>query len=152
MEQNSETHLFDLQVDHQASAYLGETARWARFLAIVGFIFCAFFVLIAIFAGSLFAGAFGRLGGIGGMGAIGGVMLSFFYFALAVLCFFPCLYLYHFASKMQIALRNNVQEELNQSFRSLKSCYRFLGILMIILLGFYGLGIVGWIFAASFAR
>ena len=151
MEQNTESHLFDLQVDHNVSAYLGETARWAKFMAILGFIFCALFVLIALFAGTFIAASLGRMGGgAAGTGYLGG-MVSFIYIAFGLLYFFPCLYLYNFASKMQVALRNNDQNQLTQSFRNLKSCYRFVGILMIICLSLWALALIlGGIIGAAF--
>jgi hypothetical protein len=139
--------LFELHVDHNGSAYLKETARWAKFMAILGFVFCILYVLAALFAGSLIA-RLSSLGGTGmgasaGAGLIGGGILSVIYILGALLYFFPCLYTYNFAAKMQTALRNNDQEQLNLSFRNLKSCYRFMGILMIIALGFGILGVIG---------
>jgi len=141
MEQNTGTSLFELQVDNVASAYLKEAARWAKFLAILGFILCGFIVLIALFAGSIMATAFGTLGA-GRTGLIGGAGVSILYIAFSLLYFFPCLYLYNFASKMQVALRSNDQEFLNQSFKNLKSCYRFIGILMVVYLGLCALGLI----------
>ncbi len=147
MEPNTESSLFELQVDHQVTSYLGETARWAKFLAIIGFIFCGLIVLGALFAGSVLSGAFGRLGGMGGglSVLIGGV-----YAGLALLYFFPCLYLFNFASKMQVAIRSNDQVQLINSFRNLKSCYKFLGILMIVVLSFYALAIIVTMLGAAF--
>jgi hypothetical protein len=51
---------------------------------------------------------------------------------------------------MQVALRSNDQSQLNQSFRNLKACYRFMGILMIICLCIWGLGIIFAIIGAAF--
>jgi len=79
----------------------------------------------------------------GGMGAF----VSVFYILMALLYFFPCLYLFNFASKMQIALRNNDQDHLNESFKNLKSTFRFVGILTIVSLGLgllvFVLGMIG---------
>lgn len=143
MESTTES-LFELHVDHNGSAYLKETARWAKFMAILGFIFCAFYVLVALFAGSFMA-RLSTLGGGGaatGAGMIGGGLITVIYILIAVLYFFPCLYLYNFAAKMQTALRSNDQDQLNLSFRNLKSCYRYMGILMIIALGLIALGCI----------
>jgi len=136
-------------VDHLASAYLGETARWAKFLAIVGFIFCGLLALFALFAGSIFSAAMRGFGG-GGIAFGGGAVLTVVYLLLALLYFFPCLYLFRFASKMQVALGNNDQQQLSESFKNLKSCYRFMGILMIIILGFYALVLIVTIIGAAF--
>ena len=150
MESNVETSLFELQVDHEATVYLKEAARWAKFLAIIGFIFCGLFVLVALFAGSFIAGSYTSMGLGGRTGAMGGAFVSILYIAIALLYFFPCLYTFNFARKMQVALRSNDQSQLNQSFRNLKAGYRFLGILMIIGLCIWGLGIIFAIIGAAF--
>lgn len=139
MEQQT-SDLFDLQVDQQSHIYLSETARWSRFLSIVGFVMCALIVLVAIFAGSIFS-SFGSMFG-GAMGAMGGASLTIIYLLIAVLYFFPCLYLYRFSSNMKIALASHDQTLLNTSFKNLKSCFRYLGILTIIFLSLYALGIL----------
>lgn len=145
MDSNNQ-NLFDLQIDQPVTTYLGETAKWAKFLAIVGFVFCGIMAIIAVFAGSLMSTAFGSMGGDGGMS---GIFVTLLYLVIAALYFFPCLYLFHFANKMQRALRQNDQGSLTDSFRNLKSCYKFLGILMIIVLAFYAIALIVGLFAAA---
>jgi uncharacterized membrane protein (DUF485 family) len=68
------------------------------------------------------------------------------------LYFFPCLFLFRFASKMKHALAANDQAQLNTSFQNLKSLFRFVGILTIIFLAFYAIAIVfGLLGAAAFS-
>lgn len=148
MEQNT-SNLFELQIDHQSNAYLRETAKWAKFLAIVGFIGCALIILVGIFAGSVMATTFGELGG--GFGGGMGVVMAVIYILLALLAFFPYLYLYRFANQMQVALRNNDQAALSTSFGNLKSCFKFVGILTIIVLAFYALALVFGVLGATMA-
>ena len=45
--------LFDLHLDQQSFVNLKEAAKWARFIAIIGFIISALMVLFALFAGTL---------------------------------------------------------------------------------------------------
>jgi len=142
MELNTTSNLFELHVDQVGASYLKETARWAKFFAILGFIFCGLMLLGGLFAGSLISAAFSSLGNAGSAAFMGGGFITVMYIGFAVLYFFPCLYLFNFASKMQVALRSNDQEFLNQSFKNLKSCYRFFGILAIICLGLWTLGII----------
>ncbi|MBA4168554.1 MAG: hypothetical protein H0X41_13595, partial [Chitinophagaceae bacterium] len=52
MEQENQS-LFDLHVDQQSITYLSESARWARFIAIIGFIFCGLMALAAFFIGTI---------------------------------------------------------------------------------------------------
>src|SRR5687768_16707413 len=115
MEQSNS--LFELQIDHQASSFLRETAKWSKFLAIIGFIFIGLVLLILVLAGAGMSSALGStygaaLSGVAGTVLLGGMMLIYL---------FPCLYLYKFATKMQVALRNIDQETLNTSFENLKS-------------------------------
>jgi len=150
MEENTNSGLFELQIDHQSSAYLNETAKWTKFLSIVGFVFCGIILLVAIFMGSLIGSAFSRYGATGASG-FGGIF-SFVYIVIALLYFFPCLYLFNFSNKMKTALRNNDQEQLNTSFKNLKSCFKFLGIFTIIILGFYLLVLIIGLFAGIASR
>jgi hypothetical protein len=136
--QTNSENLFDLQVDAQASGYLAEAAKWGKFLSIVGFIVCGLMALAGLFAGSMM-GSLMSGGSTGVESAIGGGVFTVIYFLTALLWFMPCLYLYKFSTKAQSAIRANEQAELVESMKNLKSCFRFMGILMIILLAFYAL-------------
>ena len=135
MEQKS-PNLFELHIDPQSQSYLSETAKWAKFLAILGFIMITLIAVFMLIGG---ATAFSTLQGFGGgydavgIGATGMVIMLIF-LALAVI---PYVYLYRFAVKMQVALRNNDQGNLTASFGSLKSCYKYVGIFTIIILSLY---------------
>jgi hypothetical protein len=144
MESTVQSNLFDLQVDQTAMAYLRDAARWAKFLSVAGFIFCGLFVVVAILVMSLLSTLFNSVGA-SGVAGIGAVPIAFVYILIAILNFFPCLYLYNFAVKMQLALAGNDQEQLNTSFRNMRAFYRFVGVMMIVGLGFFLLGILGMV-------
>ncbi len=144
MEQKQSENLFDLQLDQQSSVYLAETAKWGKFLSILGFILTGLLLIVGIFMGSFVASTMSAEN-LGGMGS------SFFtviYLVIALVYFFPCLYLYRFSAKAQDALRSNEQGMLTESFKNLKSCFRFMGILTIVILAFYALAFVIGIGAA----
>ena len=122
-------------------AFLSETARWANFLAIIGFVIIGIIVVIAIFAGSMIGTMASQIPN-SGFNALSGGVITILYLAMAGIYIFPVLYLYRFATNMKIALRNDNQEALSASFENLKSHYKFFGILMIIVLGFYALMLV----------
>jgi hypothetical protein len=138
---NTNTNLFELQIDPSSQMYLRETAKWAKFLAIVGFVMCAFIALLGIFFGSFIAAISARFApatpappeATTAAGVMGGII----YFFIAVVYFFPCLFLLRFSNQMQVALRSNMQENLTSSFRNLKACYKYVGILTIILVSIY---------------
>ena len=144
MEQGS-VNLFDPQIDQQTHAYLYETARWGKFLAIIGFIFCGLFAAIAIFAGSYITSSMQSFGS----SALSGSMVTVIYILIALLWFFPCLHLFHFANKMKLALTGNDQEMLNTSFKNLKGCFKFMGIITIIVLSFYAIALLAVIAAMA---
>jgi hypothetical protein len=141
---------FELELNQSAKGFLKETAKWAYFLSILGFIGVGLMVVIAIFAGTIF-GVIGNMmpGEIAGkIGAAFGIIITIFYLLLAGLYFFPVYYLYKFASNAKTALQKEDTETLTTSFQYLKSHYKFIGILMASILCLYGLVIVFGIIAA----
>lgn len=138
-------NLFDLHLDQQSFSYFTETAKWAKFIAIVGFVFCGLMVVFALFAGTILSTMTSALGGTASM--IGGGVLTVVYILFAALWFIPCLYLFRFASQMQLALQNNEQSKLQSSIKNLKAYFRFLGILFIVILSFYALAFIGVLIA-----
>ena len=72
-------------------------------------------------------------------GAAAGIAGSVFILLMVLLYFFPCLYLFRFATRMQTALRTNDQQQLVSSFANLKSTFKYLGIVTIIFIAFYAL-------------
>ena len=138
-QQPSEQSIFSLNIDSYSRQYLFEAARWAKFLSIVGFIICGLIALAGIFAGSMLSSFSSRYGGgndMGMMRSFGGLAIVF-YLLVAVLYFFPCLYLYRFSNRMRTALASESQSELNASFENLKSLFKFVGIMTIIILSIY---------------
>ena len=154
MEQNITPNVFTLQIDNTNTAYLSEAARWAKFLSIVGFIFCGLIAIAAFFASSLLATYFSQIGATDATGELTSASTTFltiYYLIIAVIYLIPTLYLFKFASKMQAALRNNDQVNLTLSFSNLKACFKFWGILFIIALCFFAIAIVVVVIGASLA-
>lgn len=60
----------------------------------------------------------------------------------SLLYFFPCLYLYRFSAQAKIAVEAEDQESLTSSMQNLKSMFKFMGILTIILISLYILGLL----------
>ena len=114
-----------------------ETAKWGKFLSIIGFIGIGLMVFI-ILGLLIFGGvAMSSIDGFGLMGGMGFGFVAVFYGFMIALYFIPTLYLYRYSTKMKIALDANDQESLSHSFRNLKSLYKFWGIFTAIIIGFY---------------
>jgi hypothetical protein len=137
MEPTMQSSLFDLQIDQTAMSYLRDASKWARFLAIAGFIFCGFFVVVAILFATFLSGTLNSLGTSGMYGGLGAGFIAVVYIGIALLNFFPCLYLYNFGRKTKMALLNNDQDQLNISLKNMRAFFRYVGVLMIIGLGLF---------------
>ena len=142
--QNQESPLFGLTIDPMIRSHLSETARWAKFLSIVGFIGCGLIVLLGIFLSINFESLerrnsyYNDTRVFAGLGAV----MGFVYIIGAVLYFFPCLFLFRFSNKMKASLASENQDNLNVAFQNLKILYRFKGILTIIALSLYLLAFI----------
>lgn len=134
MEPNaSSSSLFELQIDTLTISHLASTAKWAKFISIVGFIMSALIVLVAFFAGSLMS----TFSPASNAGYMSGNFLTIIYLICALLFFLPNLFLFNYAGKMQQALNGNDQNALNNSFAQLKGYFRFIGIMMIVIISIY---------------
>jgi hypothetical protein len=147
MEQDQNTSLFGLGIDNISKSHLSEAAKWARFLAICGFIFLGLMVIYGIVVSFLVVdmastmSQFDTTANENSLKNLMGIGMIIFYIVFAVIAFFPYYFLLRFANKMKAALISNDQEALNGSFQNLKILYRYMGILMIIslVLIFFGI-------------
>jgi hypothetical protein len=121
-----------LVVNGESAGYLKETGGWARFLAILGFVFVALILILAFFVGALMS-SFGMGAQLAGMEFMMGIV----YFGIAALYFFPILYLFRFATNVIEAVKSNDNQTLVTALKNLKSHYKFIGILTAIFLGLY---------------
>lgn len=136
--------LFGLTIDPNSKRFLSETAKWGRFLSIMGFIMCGLLIIIGLFAAVKLqeaSSAFGELGGGGPMSGLGPTV-ALIYILFAVLYFFPCLYLSRFSSQMTVAIGSDDQNSMTSAFENLKSMFKFFGILTIIVLSLWVLAIL----------
>lgn len=116
--------------------YLTETAKWAKFLSILGFIGLGLMIIGALFGllmGNSLGGAMSAMGGNGPSLQI----MSLLYLVIAALYFFPIYYLYNFAVKMKESLTNSDSMTMESAFENLKSHYKFMGIFAIVILSLY---------------
>ena len=142
MEQNNDSSLFELSVDAQARSFLTETAKWGKFLAILGFVFCVIIVLVGVLIATNYEefgkviNAYDNNNTLREMGPAIGIV----YVVGAVIYFFPCLYLLRFSNQMKAAVASDDQTKLTSAFKNLKSMFRFVGVFTIIIIAIYLLG------------
>jgi Family of unknown function (DUF5362) len=119
-----------LRINEASKAFLMEIAKWTKFISIVGFVFIGLFILIALIVGSVGAA-------FGGLGAMSGGMIAFIYILFALLNFFPVFYLFKASVGLKQGLMANDESSLTNGFEYLKSHYKYIGILTIVLLSLY---------------
>ncbi|WP_046757637.1 DUF5362 family protein [Kordia jejudonensis] len=129
---------FELRLNEQSKKFLRETARWAFILSIIGFIVIGLFVFVAVFFGVMFSAFNSNANPFQQQGLSGG-FIGIVYFVLAILYFFPVMYLYRFSRRMKAALAEKSTDGLTRAFSSLKSHYKFLGIVILSIVGIYAL-------------
>lgn len=126
---------FSMQVTEASKNALLQTAKWGKFLSVVGFVMCGMCVLFAIFFSFFMSGLMEAQG----MGSLFGGAYLILYLLFAVLYFFPCLYLFRFSVKAKDALTINDSNILSDSFNNLRMAFQFVGILTIVMLALYAL-------------
>jgi len=134
-----------LQTDY-VRAMLSSTAKWAKFLGIMGFIACGFILLAAL---SLFMLG-NNLSEIPNMPAsMTGGLLGTFYLLVAAFYFFPSRYLYQYAEKLNLAIQSEDETQLILALDKNKSFFKFMGIMTIVVIGLYVLMFIGLIAGAA---
>lgn len=117
--------------------WLYDTARWARFIAILGFVFIGFMVVIGIFITPVLSYLNEELLASATSPQVSPVLLVIIYLVIAIVVFFPIYYLFQFSNSIIVAYKAKDEENLNASFLFLKKHFKFIGILMIISLAVY---------------
>ncbi|MEQ8474889.1 hypothetical protein [Fulvivirga sp.] len=121
-----------VKLTDQSLKNLNETRKWTMFISIVGFVFVALMVLIALFIGSVMSNL-----PTGSSMPISKGFATVIYLVIAAIYFFPIYYLYKFSSHMKIGIVTKSEQEVEYAFKYLKSHYKFMGILLAIVLVFY---------------
>lgn len=138
--QNAITELEQLTLTSRAKGFLKETAKWCKFLSILGFIGLGLLFLSSFFISTIY----GSMPKATSMPFNLGTAMTIFYILMIVIYIFPLYYLYQFSVKLKKAVTSKDDEVLANAFEMLKSHYKFVGVFTIIILSIYILvGIVG---------
>ncbi len=125
----------NLNVEPLAQSYLKETAKWSKFLAIVGFVLTGLMAIAGVFAGTMMT-AFSALSPELGIFPAGGFTLI--YLVIAAFYFFPCLYLFQMSQKLVLAIESQDSEQLTWALEKQKSLFKFVGICTLVMVILYG--------------
>jgi hypothetical protein len=123
-----------LVINAEIESYLQETAKWGKFLAIVGYVSIGLFVILALV---MMLGV-SQLNNVPNVGFPVG-LIGFIYILIAVLYYFPVNYLYRFSARIKEGINLKNQISINSGFQNLKSLFKFMAICTIVVLSIYGL-------------
>src|SRR5688500_1030350 len=132
MENQIKSSIFDLQIDHEGSSYLTEIAKWSKLFSILGVIVVILIVLVDIVT-AFFSTSLNSLAGLRGLGPFVGVLSLLF----GAIYLYPSWLLLKFATVLPAALKKGDQLLVNESFKNLKSCFKFWGIVSLIIISLY---------------
>jgi len=123
------------QLTPEAAAFLLKTAKWGKFLAILGFIVTGFLFL----AGILMSFVIGMLPDemIPLNMPFSPRVFSIIYIVIAGIYIIPVIFLNSFCNNTIKAIDNSSTENLTSSLKNLKNLFVFVGISTIVILSFY---------------
>jgi hypothetical protein len=138
--QNVITELEQLAITSAAKSFLTETAKWCKFLSILGFVGLGLLLLSSFFINTIYS----NMPQATTMPFNLGIAVTIGYVFMIAIYIFPIYYLYQFSIQLKKALISKEDETLANAFEMLKSHYKFTGVFTIIMLSIYVLaGIVG---------
>ncbi len=123
-----------LKLTDNSLIFMTEVVKWAKFLAICSFVGLGIMVLFG--AGMIILQFASFKSGIQVL------VMGIFYILMAALYLFPALYLYRFATACGEAIKKLNDDIFEEGIENLKSLFRFTGILTIIILSLYAVGIL----------
>ncbi len=143
-----------LKITNDGEYFLQQTAKWAKFLAITGFIFSILFIILGLFLGTFLSSMMSMANPSAASSMYSGSMGTFitiFYVFIGLFYMIPCYYLIKFANQTKLALSTNDSNMLSSALGNHKSVYKFFGIFMIVMLSIYALIFIVSIFAGGAA-
>lgn len=127
-----------LEIDHDTLKNLNTIRIWTTFLSVLGFILIGLFIIAGIATG-MFLTTFSTTKETLG---IPESMVIILLFVAGAISLFPVLFLFRFSKNIRDAVQNNDQQKFDRGIRNLKKYFTFIGILVIIALAAYALGLI----------
>ncbi|MET1054314.1 MAG: DUF5362 family protein [Pedobacter sp.] len=130
-----------LWVSEDVRSYLYETAKWTKFLSIVGFVFAGMTAIGAFGAGAVLD-TVSSVTPNSPLMKIGAAGLTIMYLLIALFIFYPSYLLFKFSAATNQAVLFADQPSLSVAMGKMKSYFKFYGIVTIIFIAFYAFAII----------
>lgn len=127
-----------IEIGQETLKYLNTTRKWTMFFAIIGFIFIGLMLIFGLLAGTFLSVFKSSEMGSG----IPQVLLFVIIIIMALLYYFPIMFLFRFSKHTANAVQTLSKEELHKAFRYLKSYFVYIGIMLIVVLVIYFTGLI----------
>jgi len=137
MEEPKDLLTDELEITGELRNHLSGTAKWAKFLSVIGLVFCAGMLVFAFYA-AFYVSPLMRTR----YGFSLGPAISAIYIFLAAVLFFPCVLLYKFSVKLLDAIKENARENIESAFLNLRSMFKFIAIVVIIVLTLWFMSLI----------
>lgn len=126
-----------LTINSEIKGYLLETSKWGKFLAVIGYAGMGLLFLLGV----VFIVGFSIFSSFSSVGFPMKIM-GFVYILIAVSYYFPLNYLYKLSIQLKQGINSINQQTVTSGFENLKSLFKFMGILTIVVLSIYALIII----------
>ena len=135
-----------LLITEEIRSYIYDVAKWANFLAIIGFVFTAFMLIAALTVGAAMSTSPEVAAMVGAMGKIGSTGITIVFMAYGLAIFYPSLLLFKYSKNAKQGVLYGEQESLNDAFSKMKSLFKYWGTIVIIFIGLNVFSIVAKLF------
>lgn len=131
-----------LEISKPSESYLKETSNWALFFSILGFIGIGFMIIISVMITSIFSFIDDP-----SLPSFIGPILGVVYFIFALIYVLPIIFLYKFSTNMKAAIEKKNSSSFEIALKNFKSHFKYIGILTIIIMGFYTIAAIIMVFS-----
>ena len=125
-----------LVVTEEIRSYIYETAKWTKFLSVVGLVFSVFLALMAFSANAIIEGLM-VAAPANPLIQMGTAFLTAYFLFISLMLFYPSFLLFKYSNAANTAVLYADQENFTTAMRKMKSVFKFWGIVAIIVLALY---------------
>ncbi|WP_266203462.1 hypothetical protein [Pontibacter kalidii] len=138
-ETHNDTGPNELYLDVSLLQSLSDTAKWGKVLAVLGFILSGFILVFGLFMQQMLKspGMEERAADVG----LSGFTLVVYAF-VALVYFFPSLYLYNFASSMQQGVQERSRQKVGKAISRLRILFKFMVIMLLLFLVLFAVSLL----------
>lgn len=122
-----------LIVTEEIRSYIYETAKWTKFLSIVGLVFAVFLALMAFSANAIMEGLVATTPG-NPLAQMGTAFLTVYFLCISLMLFYPSFLLFKYSNAANTAVLYADQENFVTAMKKMKSVFKFWGIIAIVVL------------------